>query len=85
MLSSLEAFFPLKEEDKAVNIGLDFIDKFVIIHTVDLFDLNRRGAYFLDEFCENSRIWLNRTPLIEHLYYNNPKSNLNHELDYKFQ
>ena len=83
MFSGFEAFLPLEEEDESVNIRLDFVDQFVIFHTVDFFDLDGRSANFLDQLSENSRVWFDRAPLIEHEIYNWFKiSNLNK--DYEF-
>lgn len=70
MFSGFEVFFPLEEEDESVNIRLDFVDQFVIFHTVDFFDLDGRSAYFLDKFSENSGVRFDRAPLIEHEIYN---------------
>lgn len=56
MFSGFEAFFPLEEEDESVNIRLDFVDQFVILHTVDFFDLDGRSPNFLDQLSENSRV-----------------------------
>jgi len=38
--TSLETFFPLKEEDESVNIGLNLIDELIVFHTVNFFDLD---------------------------------------------
>lgn len=39
---------PLEEEDEAVDMRLYFCDELIILHAVDLFDLDGRSSDFLD-------------------------------------
>lgn len=59
-------FGPFEEEDESEDLGLDFGNKLIILHTVDFLDLSGGDAQFVDEFGEDAGIRLDGAPLVEH-------------------
>lgn len=67
MFPGFQGLFPFEQKDESINFGLYFIYELIVLHTVDFLNLDIGSSYFLNELSENSRVWFDCTPLVEHV------------------
>ena len=65
----LDVFGPLEEENKAIDVGLDPVDKLIIIEGIYLLDLHCGSSHALYQLGEYTWIWFNCAPLIKHFIF----------------